>query len=451
MGKLADPIAVTGTSEFRVEATYADRRIQGVHESLLQEAEKDIIWYREHFFGKAHHNFLALETEKGPLAISLIYQSGHAASPHASTVAATATTQLSKTSDAEAPAVNDSASSQLKAPATDSEKKPPTGSTGSPTATQGNEESDHFKILVRTNEGSERLILPVEALPPISLWSKLFKCRCGASAHGSSYPAKKVILQALKNKYPDTFGTPSAQRTLSKSLVEAKKPSMPNDLLAMEERQVIRSYKFGLAYLKAGQTTEAQALANCEKDVSPAFTDFLTFLGEKIELKGWKGYRAGLDVSPSQNTGTHSIYTKWQGYEVMFHTSHLLPYLEKSTEQLERKRHIGNDLVVIVFTESDLPFDVSTVASKQIHIIAVVQPVGKDQYKMMICPRTGVPPYTPALPEPTLFTNKSVDRDFFFHKLVNAERATYKAPSFAPKIARTRNVLLQNIADSNAK
>ena len=70
------------------------------------------------------------------------------------------------------------------------------------------------------------------------------------------------------------------------------------------------------------------------EDISPAFTNFLTFLGEKIELKGWKGYRAGLDVAPSQNTGTHSIYTKWQGYEIMFHTSHLLPYLERSTEQV---------------------------------------------------------------------------------------------------------------------
>lgn len=35
-------------------------------------------------------------------------------------------------------------------------------------------------------------------------------------------------------------------------------------------------------------------------------------------------------------------------------------------EQLERKRHIGNDLVIIIYTESDKPFDISTVASRQI-------------------------------------------------------------------------------------
>ena len=105
----------------------------------------------------------------------------------------------------------------------------------------------------------------------------------------------------------------------------------------------------------------------------------------------------------------------------------------------------------------------------ELDIVAVVQPAGQGEYKLTICTRTGVPDYTPALPEPTIFSTKSVDRDFFFHKrnfcvfslashspswfytVVNAERATYKAPSFAPKIARTRNVLLQNIVDSAIK
>lgn len=33
------------------------------------------------------------------------------------------------------------------------------------------------------------------------------------------------------------------------------------------------------------------------ENTSPHFKQFLNFLGETIELKGWKGYRAGLDVS----------------------------------------------------------------------------------------------------------------------------------------------------------
>jgi RAP1 GTPase activating protein 1 len=73
----------------------------------------------------------------------------------------------------------------------------------------------------------------------------------------------------------------------------------------MEERQVIRSYKFGLEYCAPGQTTEAQCLHNTHglnvdnniESTSAEYKNFLAFLGETINLAGWKGYRAGLDVS----------------------------------------------------------------------------------------------------------------------------------------------------------
>lgn len=64
-----------------------------------------------------------------------------------------------------------------------------------------------------------------------------------------------------------------------------------------EERQVIRSYKFGLCYLAKGQSTEEEMFANQAENSSAKFQQFLSFIGEKIELKGWKGYRAGLNVA----------------------------------------------------------------------------------------------------------------------------------------------------------
>jgi hypothetical protein len=48
-------------------------------------------------------------------------------------------------------------------------------------------------------------------------------------------------------------------------------------------------------------------------------------------------------------------------------------------EQIERKRHIGNDVVVLVFKESDKPFPVSCLTSQFDHIVAVVDKV-KDSY-----------------------------------------------------------------------
>lgn len=63
-------------------------------------------------------------------------------------------------------------------------------------------------------------------------------------------PSTKDIFAALSRNIP------------TKNLTLCKDSNLPNDLLAMEERQVIRSYKFGVGYLKKGQSTEEHMLSN---------------------------------------------------------------------------------------------------------------------------------------------------------------------------------------------
>ncbi|KXS10536.1 hypothetical protein M427DRAFT_103485 [Gonapodya prolifera JEL478] len=348
-------------SGWAILPTNRSAHVQGVHESLLQECEKDIIWYRENFFGKPHYNYLGVETERGPIAISIV---------------------------------------------------------------EGNE---NWKVLVRTKTGSERLTVPTKSVP-VPFLRKIF---------GLGPPLESVMQAASSN-------IPVSAVTLSREL------ALPNELLAMEERQVIRSYKFGVAYLTTGQTTEQEMLRNRTERTSKAYQQFLSFLGERIELKGWKGYRAGLDTSASGNTGTHSIYTKWQSYEIMFHVATLLPYTEHEPQQVERKRHLGNDIVLIVFQDPEAgKLRIKTVASKQNHVVAAVQPC-PEGYRVQFVAKEGVPSFSPELPEPTIIGSDATARDFFLHKLVNAERASYKAPSFAPKIQRTRNVLLTDVCTKYA-
>ncbi|KAJ3219894.1 hypothetical protein HK099_004540 [Clydaea vesicula] len=365
---------VLGNSDFKIEAPVQNAKITGVQESLLQESEKDIIWYRDNFFGKgtyypdifvtnclattlniylAHMNFLATDSPRGPMAISLI-----------------------------------------------------------------DDADNTYKALIRATQGSERLSVSSTAVTT-SWWRSLFGLK----------PLPEDIFAALSRNIP------------SHNLKLCKDPNLPNELLQMEERQVIRSYKFGVCYLAGGQDTEEQMMGNKMETVSPAFKQFLNFLGETIELKGWKSYRAGLDVT-NNNTGTHSVYTKWQGYEIMYHVSTMLPYNPNDRQQLERKRHIGNDIVVIVFQDdANTPIQLQSIVSHQNHVIVVVTPHG-DLYRIVVLAKNGVPVFTPELPEPCLITKEAVGRDFFLHKLVNGERASYKAPSFASKISRTRTVLL---------
>jgi hypothetical protein len=70
-------------------------------------------------------------------------------------------------------------------------------------------------------------------------------------------------------------------------------------------------------------------------------------------------------LTTENTTGTHSYATKHEGFEIMFHVSTLLPHSAINRQQLERKRHIGNDVVVIVFQDGpNGGFNPKTISSK---------------------------------------------------------------------------------------
>jgi hypothetical protein len=48
----------------------------------------------------------------------------------------------------------------------------------------------------------------------------------------------------------------------------------------------------------------------------------------------------------------------------MYHVSTLLPFSADDTQQLERKRHLGNDIVVIIYKEGDTPYAPTTIRSE---------------------------------------------------------------------------------------
>ena len=57
--------------------------------------------------------------------------------------------------------------------------------------------------------------------------------------------------------------------------------------------------------------------------------------------------------------------------------------------QLQRKRHIGNDIVALVFQEDATPFVPDMIASNFLHAFILVQPEGdNDSYKVRAEPPT---------------------------------------------------------------
>lgn len=74
--------------------------------------------------------------------------------------------------------------------------------------------------------------------------------------------------------------------------------------------------------------------------------------------------------------GLYSVYTNWRGIEIMFHVSTLLPYEKHDPQKLQRKRHIGNDIVCVVFLEADnTPFSPACIKSHFLHTFILVRPL----------------------------------------------------------------------------
>jgi len=178
--------------------------------------------------------------------------------------------------------------------------------------------------------------------------------------------------------------------------------------------------------------------------------EFLLCLGDKIALQGWDKYKGGLDVR-NNTTGTHAVYTTFHALQIVFHVAPFIPFTDGDVQQVERKRHIGNDIVVIVFRESGAPpFDPSVIKSHFNMVFLVVTPVkarsGTTHYHVALASNDSIKAFGPALCDPPIYRKDARFREMVLAKLINAERAAYASPTFAQKFKRTRRELLEMIA-----
>ena len=131
----------------------------------------------------------------------------------------------------------------------------------------------------------------------------------------------------------------------------------------------------------------------------------------------------------------------------MYHVATLLPFSETDSQQLQRKRHIGNDIVSIIFQEGNTPFSPDMVTSHFLHAYIVVQPEQDDLYRVSVTARSDVPYFGPSLPQPPVFRRGPQFREWLLNKLINAETACYKAEKFSKLEQRTRATLLTNLVE----
>uniref|UniRef100_A0A1A7WPI8 RAP1 GTPase activating protein n=1 Tax=Iconisemion striatum TaxID=60296 RepID=A0A1A7WPI8_9TELE len=146
-------------------------------------------------------------------------------------------------------------------------------------------DQEHLRLMLRTKQKTYHDVIPISCLTEFPNVVQMAKLVC-----------EEVNVDRF---YPVLY--PKASRLI----------------VTFDEHVISNNFKFGVIYQKFGQTSEEEVFGNMEE--SPAFVEFLEFLGKKIELHDFKGFRGGLDVTHGQ-TGTESVYTNFHSKEIMFHS-----------------------------------------------------------------------------------------------------------------------------------
>uniref|UniRef100_A0A5K3EXR4 GTPase-activating Rap/Ran-GAP domain-like protein 3 n=2 Tax=Mesocestoides corti TaxID=53468 RepID=A0A5K3EXR4_MESCO len=237
---------------------------------------------------------------------------------------------------------------------------------------------------------------------------------------------------------------------LEKGLKEIIHYEAQREALTLEEQEGSVNFKFGVLYCMDGQTSDEEMYNN--ENGSPQYQAFLRLLGDRITLKNWDRFKGGLDTK-TETTGIESVYTIYEGHEIMFHVSTLLPISTDNRQQIERKRHIGNDIVNIIFFNTDdadkpLSWKPSMMKTHFTHIFAVVTyNQVTNAYRFSVFSEESVPYFGPTIPTTREFTDHEELRHFLLVKLINGEKAAFHSPVFAQKRIRTSEMLLNNILE----
>ncbi|KAG0264148.1 hypothetical protein DFQ27_001382 [Actinomortierella ambigua] len=286
-------------------------------------------------------------------------------------------------------------------------------------------------ILRQRDADTIRRTFPEPELGPLNL------------ARRAGKPQWKAVLQLIH---------PAITQQVASKLrkVQKNNHSFERDLAKFDETMLRFNYKFGVLLVQKGQTREEEWFGNQSED-SPAFQTFLNsgIIGEKVTLKGFDRFAAGLDTRLGE-TGEYSYFDTWgMEYEIMYHISTMLPYNTGDRQQIQRKRHIGNDIVCIVFVDGVQPFMPTAIKSQFLHIFVLIHeiqlPDGATAYAATIASDEHVPEFGPLLPSPPIFFDVRDLRLFLLSKTINGENAAYKAPRLIKPHQRARSGMLDNL------
>nr|XP_036857685.1 tuberin isoform X7 [Manis javanica] len=135
------------------------------------------------------------------------------------------------------------------------------------------------------------------------------------------------------------------------------------------------THKIAVLYVGEGQSHSELAILSNEHG-SYRYTDFLTGLGKLIELKDCqpdKVYLGGLDVCGEDGQFTYCWHDDIM--QAVFHIATLMPTKDVDKQCCDKKRHLGNDFVSIVYNDSGEDFKLGTIRGQFNFVHVIITPL----------------------------------------------------------------------------
>ncbi|KAJ3440176.1 tuberin [Anaeramoeba flamelloides] len=166
-------------------------------------------------------------------------------------------------------------------------------------------------------------------------------------------------------------------------------------LKELDKRPSREMQKIGVIYVAPGQTHQNDILSN--EFGSPLYEEFVNGLGWEIDISKHVGYNGGLDVYSGVNGRTCPYYADSET-EVVFHTITRMPNSETNIQQIHKKKHVGNDIVQIVWCENvEQDYDPATITSRFNHVHIVIYPLPNGLFRIQIFMKESVKFFGPLL------------------------------------------------------
>ncbi|XP_054445380.1 tuberin isoform X1 [Pteronotus mesoamericanus] len=195
-----------------------------------------------------------------------------------------------------------------------------------------------------------------------------FKSRAGAS-NADKVPGINPSFVFLQLYHSPFFGDESNKPILLPN------ESFERSVQLLDQIPSYDTHKIAVLYVGEGQSNSELAILSNEHG-SYRYTEFLTGLGKLIELKDCqpdKVYLGGLDVCGEDGQFTYCWHDDIM--QAVFHIATLMPTKDVDKHRCDKKRHLGNDFVSIVYNDSGEDFKLGTIKGQFNFVHVIITPL----------------------------------------------------------------------------